>query len=67
MVTSLVKQWLNHMRQGDAEAARRFQRLKRLTALDELLAGLAADTPGYEEAAARSMMAMTTAQAASAG
>lgn len=67
VVTSLVKQWLNHMRQGDAEAARRFQRLKRLTALDELLAGLAADTPGQEEAAARSMMAMTTAQAASAG
>lgn len=44
VVTSLLKQWLNHMRQGDAEAARRFQALKRITALDTLLEGLAAPT-----------------------
>ncbi len=44
IVTSLIKQWLNHMRQRDAEAARRFARLKRLTDLDALLEGLRADT-----------------------
>lgn len=48
VVTSLIKQWLNHMRMGNPEAARRFQRLKRLTVLDELLAGLLADTPPLE-------------------
>ncbi|WP_108445214.1 tRNA dihydrouridine synthase [Halomonas denitrificans] len=46
VVVSLLKQWLNHMRQGDAEAARRFQALKRITQLDALLEGLAAPTPG---------------------
>lgn len=40
VVTSLVKQWLNHMRQHDNEAARRFQALKRINDLDALLAGL---------------------------
>ncbi|MGQ4878467.1 tRNA dihydrouridine synthase [Billgrantia sp. LNSP4103-1] len=40
VVTSLVKQWLNHMRHRDAEAALRFQALKRITDLDALLAGL---------------------------
>ncbi|MGM0912968.1 MAG: tRNA dihydrouridine synthase [Pseudomonadota bacterium] len=49
MVTSLVKQWLNHMRQGDTEAARRFQHLKRLTRLDDLLAGLTANAPDANE------------------
>lgn len=44
IVASLIKQWLNHMRRADAEAARRFQRVKRLTLLDELLAGLQADS-----------------------
>ncbi|UYG04336.1 tRNA-dihydrouridine synthase family protein [Halomonas sp. LR3S48] len=40
VVTSLVKQWLNHMRQQDAEAARRFQAVKRINDLETLLAGL---------------------------
>lgn len=66
VVTSLVKQWLNHMRQGDVEAGRRFQHLKRLTRLDDLLAGVAADHPG-NEGGARSMTAMTAGQAVSAG
>lgn len=42
VVTALVKQWLSHMRHRDAEAARRFQALKRHTTLDTLLAGLQA-------------------------
>ncbi|MGR2738204.1 tRNA dihydrouridine synthase [Billgrantia sp. Q4P2] len=41
IVTSLIKQWLNHMRQRDAEAARRFQAVKRINDLEILLAGLA--------------------------
>lgn len=41
VVTSLVKQWLNHMRQRDAEAARHFQAVKRINDLETLLAGLA--------------------------
>ncbi|MGJ7459606.1 tRNA dihydrouridine synthase [Halomonas sp. MA07-2] len=41
-VTSLIKQWLSHMRAQDLEAARRFERLKRINSLDELLSGLAA-------------------------
>jgi tRNA-dihydrouridine synthase C len=51
VVTSLVKQWLNQMRQRDAEAARRFQALKRLTDLDALIAGLMAPSarPGKAE------------------
>ncbi|MDR9439651.1 MAG: tRNA-dihydrouridine synthase family protein [Halomonas sp.] len=40
VVTALIKQWLNHMRQRDNEAARRFQAVKRLRELDALLAGL---------------------------
>ncbi|TDR54284.1 tRNA-U20a,U20b-dihydrouridine synthase [Halomonas ventosae] len=40
VVTALIKQWLNHMRQRDHEAARRFQAVKRLRELDALLAGL---------------------------
>jgi len=45
VVTSLLKQWLNHMRQRDTEAARRFQALKRITNLDALLEGLATPLP----------------------
>ncbi|MFG6178745.1 tRNA dihydrouridine synthase [Halomonas sp. THAF12] len=44
IVVSLLKQWLNHMRSRDAEAARRFQALRRLTELDAFLDGLCADT-----------------------
>ncbi|WP_136247505.1 tRNA dihydrouridine synthase [Halomonas borealis] len=40
IVVSLLKQWLNHMRSRDAEAARRFQALRRITDLDDFLAGL---------------------------
>ncbi|SDJ16757.1 tRNA dihydrouridine synthase [Billgrantia gudaonensis] len=39
-VASLIKQWLNHMRQRDAEAAQRFATAKRHTDLDALLAAL---------------------------
>lgn len=42
VVASLIKQWLNHMRARDSEAARRFERLKRINNLSELLTGLAA-------------------------
>ncbi|WP_416138110.1 tRNA dihydrouridine synthase [Halomonas sp. HK25] len=42
VVTSLVKQWLNHMRARDPEAAHRFERLKRINNLDKLLTELAA-------------------------
>ncbi|WP_163558177.1 tRNA-dihydrouridine synthase [Halomonas sp. NO4] len=42
-VSALVKQWLNHMRQRDTEAARRFATLKRCTTLDSLLVGLTDD------------------------
>jgi tRNA-dihydrouridine synthase C len=40
VVTSLIKQWLNQMRTRDTEAARRFEKLKRITDLDALLRGL---------------------------
>lgn len=43
IVTSLVKQWLAQMRQGNAEANEHFHRVKRLTALDELLDALVLD------------------------
>ncbi|NIC05081.1 tRNA dihydrouridine synthase [Billgrantia bachuensis] len=43
VVTSLIKQWLNHMRQRDAEAARRFQALKRINELETLLDGLCSE------------------------
>ncbi|MBE0487866.1 MAG: tRNA-dihydrouridine synthase family protein [Halomonas sp.] len=42
VVSSLIKQWLSHMRARDPEAARRFERLKRISNLDALLTGLAA-------------------------
>ncbi|MDX5375987.1 MAG: tRNA-dihydrouridine synthase family protein [Halomonas sp.] len=48
VVTSLVKQWLNHMRQRDAEAARRFHAAKRINDLEMLLAALG---PACEERA----------------
>ncbi|GKW50600.1 tRNA dihydrouridine synthase [Halomonas sp. NCCP-2165] len=41
VVVSLLKQWLNQMRGRDAEAARRFATLRRITALDDFLEGLA--------------------------
>ncbi|KAA0012070.1 tRNA-dihydrouridine synthase family protein [Billgrantia pellis] len=40
LVTSLIKQWLNHMRQRDLESTHRFQAVKRLNDLDTLLAAL---------------------------
>lgn len=40
VVVSLIKQWMNHMRARDSEAASRFQVLKRITDLDKLLAEL---------------------------
>ncbi|WP_152479726.1 tRNA-dihydrouridine synthase [Halomonas sp. THAF12] len=43
IVVSLLKQWLNHMRSRDTEAARRFQALRRVTDLDDFLAGLSAE------------------------
>ncbi|TFH88409.1 dihydrouridine synthase [Billgrantia azerbaijanica] len=52
VVTALVKQWLSHMRSRDVEAARRFQALKRCTALDALLAGLEAPIPRHPARAA---------------
>ncbi|PMR82264.1 tRNA dihydrouridine synthase [Halomonas urumqiensis] len=51
VVTSLLKQWLNHMRARDPEAARRFESLKRITQLDELLDGLMAEQPAMPRAA----------------
>jgi len=51
VVASLIKQWLNHMRARDPEAARRFERLKRINGLDALLEGLAVQE-GRTEAAA---------------
>ncbi|AXY43907.1 tRNA-dihydrouridine synthase [Halomonas sp. JS92-SW72] len=41
VVASLIKQWLNHMRARDPEAAHRFERLKRINDLEALLEGLA--------------------------
>ncbi len=43
IVTSLVKQWMAQMRQGNAEADMHFQRVKRLTVLDDLLGALVED------------------------
>ncbi len=43
IVVSLLKQWLNHMRSRDAEAARRFQALRRITDLDAFVDGLHAE------------------------
>lgn len=45
IVTSLVKQWMAQMRQGNAEADMHFQRVKRLTMLDDLLGALVEPTP----------------------
>ncbi|MBB3141986.1 tRNA dihydrouridine synthase [Halomonas organivorans] len=45
IVTSLLKQWLNHMRSRDTESARRFQALRRINDLDAFLAGLRAEAP----------------------
>ncbi|MCE8022673.1 MULTISPECIES: tRNA dihydrouridine synthase [Halomonadaceae] len=42
IVTSLVKQWLNHMRYRNDEAERRFQAVKRINDLEGLLEGLLA-------------------------
>jgi len=51
VVTSLVKQWLAQMRQGNAEANVQFQRLKRITRLDDLLHNLVVtDTPEKHDA-----------------
>lgn len=40
VVVSLLKQWLNIMRQHDPEAGVHFQRLRRITALDEFMTAL---------------------------
>ncbi|MCC5881336.1 MAG: tRNA-dihydrouridine synthase family protein [Halomonas sp.] len=54
IVTSLVKQWLNHMRQRDSEAERRFHALKRINDLDALMAGLSEkETMAYRQVAER--------------
>jgi len=51
VVTSLVKQWLTQMRQGNAEANDQFQRLKRISRLDELLHNLVVtETPETSDA-----------------
>src|SRR5699024_6773645 len=42
VVVSLLKQWLNHMRSRDRQAAERFARLRRETRLAPFLAGLQA-------------------------
>ncbi|MGQ7246655.1 tRNA dihydrouridine synthase [Halomonas sp. V046] len=44
VVVSLLKQWMNHMRARDPVAAETFQRIRRLTDLDEFLAGLHSTT-----------------------
>ncbi|MBY6028915.1 tRNA-dihydrouridine synthase family protein [Halomonas sp. DP8Y7-1] len=45
VVVSLLKQWMNHMRARDEESAARFKALRRITDLDDFIAGLSADTP----------------------
>lgn len=40
IVTSLLKQWMTHMRQGCTEAAQHFERIKRIKPLDDLLKAL---------------------------
>ncbi|MGM0543665.1 MAG: tRNA dihydrouridine synthase [Pseudomonadota bacterium] len=50
VVVSLVKQWLAQMRQGNAEADRHFQRVKRITDLDTLLESLVVPTRAAEMA-----------------
>jgi tRNA-dihydrouridine synthase C len=51
VVTSLVKQWLAQMRQGNTEANVHFQRLKRITRLDDLLYNLVvSETPETSDA-----------------
>lgn len=45
VVVSLVKQWLAQMRQGNDEANAHFQRLKRITRLDDLLHHLDTSEP----------------------
>ncbi|WP_110686311.1 tRNA dihydrouridine synthase [Salinicola aestuarinus] len=45
VVVSLLKQWLNHMRARDAEAAERFRLLRRETSLAAFLEGLSAPRP----------------------
>jgi len=61
VVTALIKQWLNHMRYRDDEAACRFQAIKRLRDLDALLEILARPTaPRACHAAGASDHAETT-------
>lgn len=52
IVTSLVKQWMAQMRQGNTEADAHFQRVKRLTVLDDLLGALVQHTPEHPMPAA---------------
>ncbi|WP_075879438.1 tRNA dihydrouridine synthase [Vreelandella massiliensis] len=47
IVTSLVKQWLAQMRQGNADAERHFQRVKRITDLTTLLDALVVEAPTH--------------------
>ncbi|SHK26545.1 tRNA-U20a,U20b-dihydrouridine synthase [Halomonas caseinilytica] len=42
VVVARLKQWMNHMRGRDSEAARCFQALRRVTELEDFLAGLRA-------------------------
>ena len=48
VVVSLLKQWLNIMRQHDLEAGEHFQRLRRITVLNDFMAALQEETPSSE-------------------
>ncbi|RKD87411.1 tRNA-U20a,U20b-dihydrouridine synthase [Kushneria marisflavi] len=45
VVVSLLKQWLNIMRQHDGEAGEHFQRLRRITALEDFMTALQEEAP----------------------
>ncbi|REC95533.1 tRNA-U20a,U20b-dihydrouridine synthase [Kushneria indalinina DSM 14324] len=51
VVVSLLKQWLNIMRQHDSEAGEHFQRLRRITALEDFMMALQQETPLPETSA----------------
>ncbi|GHC15292.1 tRNA-dihydrouridine(16) synthase [Kushneria pakistanensis] len=50
VVVSLLKQWLNIMRQHDSEAGEHFQRLRRITALDDFMTALQDESQRSETA-----------------
>ncbi|MDN3553377.1 tRNA-dihydrouridine synthase [Halomonas almeriensis] len=53
-VVARLKQWMNHMRPQDEQAAQCFQTLRRVTELDTFLAGLRESRSAAREAGARS-------------